>query len=119
MPAAKQPQDHLPKNAPAKRAAAKTSPAKAEAEHRPIVIDYEGNRYTIDPDNANNLELLEFAEDGSYISAIRGYLGVDQWAKWKDSVRTGDGRVPADGFEDFLNAVMAAIGGAKDDHPNS
>jgi hypothetical protein len=110
MPAAqrKAPQDRLPKQT-----------AKTEAEGSDIQVEWQGIAYTIDRDNANNLELFEFVEDEKYIKAIRGYLGEDQWAKWKDSVRDDHGRVPADGFEGFLNAIMAAVGGSKDDHPNS
>lgn len=107
--AVKQPQDHKPK----------ASAAKGEATEQSIKVEYQGNTYEIDRANANNLELLELTEDEKYISAIKGYLGAAQWAKWKDSVRDEKGRVPADGFEDFLNAVMVAIGGSRDDHPNS
>lgn len=85
--------------------------AKAEALGEPVVFEYEGTRYEIDRENADNLELMEFGEDGKYISAIRGYIGADQWSKWKDAHRDEKGRVKADLFEPFLDAVMEAIGG--------
>src|SRR5690242_11778531 len=85
--------------------------AKAEAKSQFIELDHDGEHYVIDRDNADNLELMEFVEDGQYIKAIRGYLGLDQWAKFKDSHRDDKGRVTTDEFESFLNAVMAAIGG--------
>lgn len=103
MPAPKQPQDH--------KAKASEDAAKAEAEDKVIEVDFHGEHYTIDREQADNLELMEFVEDEQYIKALRGYLGRDQWARWKDSQRTEDGRVPMAPFEDFLNAIMEAIGG--------
>ena len=85
--------------------------AKAEAKSQFIELDYEGKHYTIDRENADNLELMEFTEDGQYIKAIRGYLGIDQWNAWKDARRDDKGRVTTQEFESFLNAVMEAIGG--------
>ena len=99
MPA-KQPEDHKAKAA-----------AKAEVDGAPIEVDFGDEHYTIDRDQADNLELMEFVEDEQYIKAIRGYLGRAQWDRWKDSVRTADGRVPAASFEEFLNVIMEAIGG--------
>jgi hypothetical protein len=85
--------------------------------NEPIRFTFDKIQYTIDPENADNLELLEFIEDEKYISAIRGYLGADQWAKFKEANRA-DGRVSSERFEPFLNAAMKAISGAKDDVPN-
>lgn len=93
----KQPQDHLP--------------AKAEAKSGPVHVPFDGVDYQIDRENINNLELFEFIEDEQYIKAIRGFLGLDQWAKFKDSQRDDQDRVSAAKFEDFLNAVMEAVGG--------
>lgn len=103
MPAPKDPQDH-------KQKAAKTA-AKAEAEQTIIEVPFDGSVFTIERDQADNLELMEFIEDENYIKALRGYLGTEQWAQWKDSQRTPDGRVPMARFEEFLNAIMEAIGG--------
>lgn len=85
--------------------------AKAEAESKPIEFDFDGEHYVIDRDNADNLELAEFVEEDKYILAIRGYIGRDQWAAWKNSHRDDAGRVRSDQFEPFLDAVMEAIGG--------
>jgi hypothetical protein len=85
--------------------------AKAEARSQFIELDFDGDHYVIDRENADNLELMEFTEDGQYIKAIRGYVGADQWAKFKDSQRDDKGRVTVESFEAFLNAVMEAIGG--------
>lgn len=93
---AKEPQDHA---------------VKAEARGQHVEFDYDGQHYRIDRENANNIELLEFVEDDLYTKALRGYLGADQWSKWKNSVRDEQGRVPSEKFEPFLHAVMDAIGG--------
>lgn len=101
---AKKPQDHA---------------AKAEVKDLPIEFDFDGTHYSIDRANARNIELAEFTEDRQYIKAIRGYVGLDQWAKYKDRYRDEQGRVMDTTFEPFLNAVMAAIGGGPDESPNS
>lgn len=101
----------VPADHKAKKSKAARDAAKAEAAGQPITFIYQDVRYDIDRENANDLELTEFAEDGKYLSAIRGYLGRDQWSKWKDANRDDKGRVDATHFEPFLNAVMEAIGG--------
>lgn len=109
MPAApktaKKPQDRL---------------AKGEVK-RPKSIEFEhgGRTYSISPDVADNLELFEAIEDEKYMTAIRGFVGPEQWQLYKDDHRTPDGRVPVEGFEEFLNKVTAAIGGGSEEAPNS
>jgi len=93
--------------------------AKAEAKGQFIDVHYSGAIYRIDRENADNLELAEFMEEEKYILAIRGYLGLDQWKKWKDSCRDDAGRVKSDHFEPFLNAILAAVGGGSEEAPNS
>ena len=94
----KKPQDHA---------------AKAEAVDGPIEVEHNGVLYLIDRDNADNLELMEFVEDRQYIKAIRGYVGQDQWDRFKDANRDDKGRVRSADFEPFLQAVMDAIGGGE------
>lgn len=96
----KQPQDRKPK----------ASEIKAEVEGAPLVVEHDGATYEIDRANANNLELMEFAEDGLYLKAIRGYIGLDQWDAFKDKYRDEQGRVDANAFEPFLDAVMKSLG---------
>ena len=86
--------------------------AKAEARAKFIEFDHDGIHYVIDRDNADNIELMEFVEDEQYFKAIRGYLGTDQWNKFKDTHRDEQGRVSADAFEPFMQAVMDAVGGS-------
>ena len=104
MAAPKKPQDHQ---------------AKAEAKSQDIALTFDGVKYLIERDNADNLELMEFVEDERYVSAIRGFIGLDQWKRWKDDHRDERGRVTKAEFERFLNAVMAAIGGGSEESPNS
>ena len=104
MVAPKKPQDHN---------------AKAEVKGQDIRVEHGGVEYVIDRENAHNLEIMEFIEDEHYIKAIRGYLGADQWAKFKDANRDAKGRVDDRGFEPFLNAVMAGMGGGDEESPNS
>lgn len=106
--AARKPQDHLPKNT-----------AKSEGEGRDIVAEFNGETYTITKDRADNLEIMEYVEDQEYIKALRGYLGLEQWATWKEQARDDDGIVRMSAFEQFLDSIMKAIGGAKESAPNS
>lgn len=87
-----------------------TNGQKVEADPKPVEFTFDGVDYTVDPEAANDLELLEALEDGKYITAIRSYLGADQWAQFKDSQRNDAGRVSADKTEAFLNALMEAVG---------
>lgn len=85
--------------------------AKAEAKREDIIVEHNGDEYTIDREAANNVEILELIEDEKYISALRAYLGSEQWGRWKDANRDDAGRVPQSAFEEFLNAAMSSIGG--------
>lgn len=117
---AKKPADHAAK-APVPKGAKvpQDHAAKAEAKGRNVEFDFEGVHYVIDRDNADNLELMEFVELDKLLLAVRGYLGIDQWEKWKVAHRDDKGRVNARHFEPFLDVVMAAIGGGSAESPNS
>ena len=104
MAAPKKPQDHQ---------------AKAEAKGADIEFEFDGQPYVIDRECADNMELFEFIEDEKHMKALRGFVGAEQWSRFKDQVRTPDGRVPAKPTERFLNMVMAAIGGGSVESPNS
>lgn len=98
MPAtAKRPADHLP--------------AKSEAEGRDVEFEFRGEPYAITRDRADDLELFELIEDEKYVSAIRGFLGPDQWAHFKEVAQRDEGRVSMAVFQEFLDAAMEAMGG--------
>jgi hypothetical protein len=83
---------------------------EATNEVKAVSFEYEGESYTIDRDNMNNLELFEAIEDEQYIKATRGFLGKDQWTKFKDAHRDDQGRVPMEPLEGFLQSMMDALG---------
>lgn len=97
---------------PAKRKIPQDRQVKAEARGGDVEFDYDDDHYIIDRANADNIELMEFAEDEKYLTAIRGYLGADQWDQWKEAHRDDKGRVASIHFEPFMQAVMDAIGGS-------
>lgn len=94
----KQPQDH------------KARKAEAQDLDENIEFEYDGTTYTVERANLDNLELFEAIEDQQYIKATRGFIGRDQWEKFKDVHRTEDGRVPMEPLEGFLEALMEAVG---------
>lgn len=84
--------------------------AKPLDEREPVSFEYDGETYTIDPANVDNLELYEAVEDEKYLTAARGFVGKDQWSKFKDTHRDNEGRVPMAPVEGFLQALMEAVG---------
>lgn len=98
-------------SAAAKRAAAAARKAEARPEEaKPVEFEYDGKTYVVTPDALDNLELFEAVEDEKYLTATRGFLGKEQWERFKDAHRLPDGRVPLEAFEGFLQALMKAVG---------
>jgi hypothetical protein len=93
--------------------------AKREAQIKDAEFDYNGIHYSIPADRLDDIEIFELIEDGFNIRAVRQYLGVEQWQEFKDSVRTDDGRVPAEPTNEFLDIVMSHVGGGSSESPNS
>lgn len=89
-----------------------TDARKAEATDEVQYVEFEhnGETYTVHPDALDNLELFEAVEDEQYLKATRGFIGKEQWDKFKNTHRTEDGRVPMAALEGFLQALMEAIG---------
>lgn len=104
MPAPKKPQDHQ---------------AKAEAKRQSIDFSFGGVEYSITREDADDVELYELVEEGKYILATRGYLGQEQWDRFKDANRNAAGKVSMQTFNDFLDAAMEAIGGNSGASPTS
>lgn len=94
MPA-KKPQDHK---------------VKDDAKSTDATITWNGNDYTISAEAMDNLELFEAIEENRHLTAMKGFLGTDQWNRFKDSCRDAAGRVPMSDAEDFLQKVMEAVG---------
>lgn len=57
--------------------------AKAEVDKKPIVVDYEGNTYTVARDAQGSIEFLEALEDNKGFAMVRALLGRQQWAQFK------------------------------------
>lgn len=98
--------------------AKKTTPAQAakkEAQAKPeeanISFEYEGETYEIDRAAFTDLELIEAVEDEHFVQATRGYLGKEQWSKFKNTIRGEDGRVPVEKLEPFLQKLMDVLAG--------
>lgn len=83
--------------------------AKAEALDQDISLSFHDRHYVIPRANADDVELFEAIEDEHYITAVRGFLGREQWGDFKDAHRV-DGRVPMSALEEFLNALLEAVG---------
>ena len=87
--------------------------AKAEAASdvpQDITFTFDGHDYVIDGEARLDLELFEAIEDDKFMTAMRGFLGAEQWAEFKDRVRNANGRVTLSDAEPFLGALMEALG---------
>ena len=105
MAAPKKPQDHQ---------------AKTEAKGDDIIAEYDGHTYVIKRENADDVELFEQVEQDHVMTALCGFIGVDQWNHWKNTHRGENGKVSIKTeLTPFLNAIMAAIGGGSVESPNS
>lgn len=92
------------------KASADARKAEATQKREPVTFEHLGFEYTVSPENTDNLELFEAVEDEKYLTAVRGFLGNEQWALFKDNNRTEDGRVPLASLEGLLENLMEAIG---------
>lgn len=99
MAEGKKPQDH------------KKKATKADALQADIHLEHDGVEYVIRRQDADDLEIFELVEEDKAILATRAFLGDAQWERFKDSQRNEAGRVPLTAFNDFLDALMGAIGG--------
>lgn len=101
MTAPKKPQDHK-------------KPAKSLAENPDIAVTVRDVEWTIEAEALNDWELLEDLNDpsgGSAPSAMRRFLGPEQYDKAKDLVRDPhSGRVPADAMSEFIGELFEAVG---------
>lgn len=78
-------------------------------EATPITFEYDGETYEIAADATDNLELYEAIEDDKMLTATRGFLGQEQYNKFKDAHRNENGIVSVTSFENFLQALMTAV----------
>lgn len=90
-------------------AKARRDEAKPE-EATPTTFTFNDRVYSVPPEAIDNVELFEAVEDQKYLTAARGFIGREQWEAFKDDHRTDDGRVPMAPVEEFLDALMKAVG---------
>lgn len=76
---------------------------------RQVTFEHKGVEYTMRGDTMEDVEILEAMEDERYITAIRSIVGNAAWARFKESVRTPEGRVLASELEEFLQKVMGEL----------
>ena len=105
-----------PTVAPAPVAEAEVKPKAKKAKHNPLKgkvlnVVFKGVHYTLQASDVDDLEIFELIEDGKAVTALRKILGPDRWAEFKESARGKEGRVTMSTTNDFLNAIMSAIGG--------
>lgn len=93
-------------NATAKAQKDEATPEKAQ----PTEFVHGGETYTVAPGTLDNVDLFEAIEDQKYITAARGFVGQAQWDKFKNLSRNEEGRVPMKQVEEFLTALMEAVG---------
>lgn len=99
----------IPANAkkPQDRQAAKS---EASGDTETITFTYDDREWSYRSSAVNDVEILEFVEDGKITTALRKILGADQWSDWKDIHRLDDGTVPPEDMEDFTKAIFEAGG---------
>lgn len=81
--------------------------AKAEADEKPILVEYDGVTYEVDRDSTRSIEFNEAAEDNRGLGMSRTLLGRRQWAEFKQKY-PGDGGL--DAVTGFLDAFGKAVG---------
>ncbi len=90
--------------------------AKDEAQGKPVRFEFEGHTYEIDPDVADDIELMELMADMEagrpqlLPVVLRQLVGADQWAAFKDRSRGKSGRVRNKTAVDFFTAADDALG---------
>lgn len=85
--------------------------AKAEAKRDVIEVEHHGLTYTIERENADDVELFEHLEQDHVMTALKGFLGPVQWAKFKNAHRGANGKVSVSEIEPLLDSILTAIGG--------
>lgn len=91
---ARQPQD---------RKQPKASAQRVEATNTPVAFTYDGEEWTVSPEDATSLEFLAALEDEEFIKALRVLLGRDQAARLIKGRKVSD-------LEGFFDAMGEAVG---------
>lgn len=70
--------------------ALKAVQAEGEKESTVVLFEYDGEEYSFNTDDMNDVEILEAFEDGKIVIPIRKLLGDKQWAAFKSKKRTAE-----------------------------
>lgn len=107
--------DHKPKAKKSKAAAVQ----KAQAQGKPLVLKINGVKWTVDPDAADDFELLEdldVIDSGNPAripKVLRRILGEEQYPKALEALRDDKGRVSVTDAAQFFYKIFEAL------NPNS
>lgn len=94
------------------RKATKPVPLDGEVVEAPETssIEFEGEIYTWDRDDMDDLDLLQLFAAGDVANATRWLLGDEQWQRFRESIMTKKGRVPMSKAKKFLELVAEELG---------
>lgn len=92
-PTTRQPQDRKPK----------ASKQRAEVANTAVTFTFDGEEWTVHPEDATSLEFLAALEDEEFITALRILLGRDQAARLIKGRKVQD-------LEGFFDAMGEAVG---------
>lgn len=53
-------------------------------ETKTVEFEFDGDTYTVDPKDLEDLDFLEAYEDGKVLVPVRSLLGPKQWAKFRE-----------------------------------
>ncbi|AWY04850.1 tail assembly chaperone [Microbacterium phage Floof] len=76
-----------------------TNPIAAEATHSHIEFEFDGDTYTTLPSNDWSLDVLEAYEEGKILTALRGILTNDGYARFRKTHAS----------QEDLNSFMVAM----------
>jgi hypothetical protein len=96
--------------------AGKSTAAKAqesEAKDKEIVVEYDGETYTLPPAREWDTETFEHFENMRMVTGVRSALGPDNWKRF---LKGGDGGKRKIGeVTDMYDAMMTAVGNSPEE----
>lgn len=69
-----------------------------------VTFEYDGVQYEFDPEDVNDVEILEQFEEGKIVIPTKAILGDVQWAEFKKKKRGGPE------LTELVEAMFAAMG---------
>ena len=75
-----------------------------------VSIDYAGEVYEFGRDDVDDFDLLQLIMAGNPFSAVQYLLGDDGWERFRESVKTDKGKVPATRVREFVAMFDEPLG---------